>query len=165
MAAPPPEADDRLDWRGHGLSARARHVARAAAEALLADEDGAGHLVACPEKTLDRAVEALDRAVFRGSADVRRGFGVLSFALEWLPIFVIGAPSRMSQLSLGRRVHYLEALESSRIGLLAMLMVAFKVPLCIPAFEEPEELARTGFDRPSTTARRALPVLARDAAP
>ncbi len=45
-----------------------------------------------------------------------------------------------------------------------MLLVAFKVPLCIPAFEEGPELASTGFDRPSTTARRRLPQAPRDAA-
>jgi hypothetical protein len=36
--------------------------------------------------------------------------------------------------------------------------VSFKVPLALPAFEEPEELARTGFDRPSLVARRKLAV-------
>jgi hypothetical protein len=29
--------------------------------------------------------------------------------------------------------------------------------MCIPAFEEGEELALTGFDRPDTAARRRLP--------
>jgi hypothetical protein len=64
----------------------------------------------------------------------------------------------MSRLPLERRVAYLEALESSRVGLLAMLLVAFKVPLSIPAFEEGDELASTGFDRPTTASRRRLPV-------
>jgi hypothetical protein len=71
----------------------------------------------------------------------------------------------MSRLPLGRRVAYLEALEGSRIGLLSMLLLAFKVPLCIPAFEEGEELLSTGFDRATTATRRRLPALpARDAA-
>jgi hypothetical protein len=74
----------------------------------------------------------------------------------------------MSRLPLRARLAYLEALESSRVGLLSMLLVAFKVPLCIPAFEEGAELAMTGFDRASTAARRGSPgllAIARPAAP
>ena len=93
---------------------------------------------------------------------MRRGFFVLAIALELLPIFVIGSVSRMSRLSLEERVRYFDALESSRVGLLAMLFVAFKVPLCIPAFEEPPELHDTCFDRVDSVARRArLPIAPR----
>jgi hypothetical protein len=60
----------------------------------------------------------------------------------------------MSRLSLEKRLAYFEALEASRIGLISMLFVSFKVPLCIPAFEQEELLRTTGFDRPSTVARR-----------
>jgi hypothetical protein len=70
----------------------------------------------------------------------------------------------MSRLPLERRLAYLEALEASRIGWLSMLLVAVKVPLCIPAFEEGEELRSTGFDRESLSARRRLPVVAQDEA-
>ena len=35
-----------------------------------------------------------------------------------------------------RRVAYLGALEESRVGWFSMLFIAFKVPMCIPAFEE-----------------------------
>lgn len=62
----------------------------------------------------------------------------------------------MTSLSLADRVRYLSALEASRSGLLAMLFLAFKVPMGIVAFEEGDELRSTGFDRPSTTARRQL---------
>ena len=101
----------------------------------------------------------MDDALGRASSDLRRGFVLLSLLMEWLPLFLVGAPSRMSRLPLARRVAYLEALETSRFGLLAMLLVAFKVPLSIPAFEQGEELASTGFDRPDTVARRRLPTL------
>jgi hypothetical protein len=162
MALPEPqeEAEDPLDWPARGLSRRTRAVAVAFVEALLADEDEAGNLVPAGAELCDRAAEALDRATGRSSSDLRRGFGVLAFLLEWLPLFVIGAMSRMSRLSIEDRVAYLEALEAHRIGLLSMLFVAFKVPLSIPAFEEGEELLLTGFDRPTTVARRRLPVIA-----
>ena len=106
-----------------------------------------------------RGVAWLDDALGRSSPDLRRGFALLSLALEWLPIFVVGAPGRMSRLPLDRRVAYLEALETSRVGWLSMLLVAFKVPLAIAAFEEGEELASTGFDRPTLSSRRARPSL------
>jgi hypothetical protein len=82
---------------------------------------------------------------------------VLTFALEWLPLFVIGRASRMSRLPLPLRIAYLEALETSKFGWFPLLLVAFKVPLSFPAFEVGDELHETGFDRPSTTSRRRLP--------
>lgn len=139
-----------------GLSPRAERVAHAAAQALLADEDDDGALVAAPSETCDRAVVWLSRATGQASPAMRRGFGVLALLLQMLPLFVIGVPRRMTSLSLADRVRYLEALETSRFGLLSMLLLAFKVPMSIAAFEEGEELRSTGFDRPSTASRRAL---------
>lgn len=141
-----------------GLSNRARNVAHAASEALFAEEDKEGKIQPGSREVCERAVRGLDRSVALASSDVRRAFGLLTILLEWLPLFVIGAPHRMSRLPIDARVRYLEALESHRIGLFAMLLVAFKVPLAIPAFEEGEELALTGFDREHTAARRKLPV-------
>jgi hypothetical protein len=146
-----------LDWGRSGLGAWQRRIASAALEALLADEDDEGRLVPCSPTASARGVDWLDAALGAGSSDLRRGFVAVSILLEWLPLFVIGAPRRMSRLPLDRRVAYLEALESSRLGLFSMLLVAFKVPLCIPAFEEGPELASTGFDRPTVNARRRLP--------
>jgi hypothetical protein len=148
----------RLDWGRSGLSPWQRRVAVAVTEAVLADEGAGGDLVPGDAAACERAARWMDDALGRSSADLRRGFWVLSLLLEWLPPFLIRAPSRMSRLPLARRVAYLEALESSRVGLLSMLLVAFKVPLCIPAFEEGAELSATGFDRPGTASRRRLVV-------
>ncbi|WP_437309399.1 hypothetical protein [Sorangium sp. So ce388] len=150
---------DRLERPGRGLSPWARRVAWAAAEAMLCDEDERGELVPPGTGVCERAVAALDLSLGQASPETRRGFALLAACLELLPPFVIGAFGRMSRLPLGRRLAYLEALESSRVGLLAMLLLAFKVPLCIPAFEEGTELALTGLDRESTAARRRLPAL------
>ncbi len=138
---------DPLDWPARGFSARTRQVVFAAAEAILAHHDEQGDILPARREFAERGVDALNHPVGRGSAHVRPAFGVLSLILEWLPLFVIGAPSRMSRLPIAERVHYLERLEEHRIGLLAMLLIAFKVPLCIPAYEEPPELFETGFDR------------------
>lgn len=139
-----------------GLSPRAERVARAAIEAVLADEDAAGNLIAPPRATCDRAVEWLTSSAAFASGDLRRGLWVLTLLLQLLPIVILGAPCRMTSLSLADRIRYLEALETHRIGLFAMLAIAFKVPMCIAAFEEGEELASTGFDRPDTVTRRGL---------
>ena len=155
-----PDPTDRLDWPRHGLSPRALQVVRAATAAMLCDEDDQGRLQPARADICENAVGEFDHAVGRGSADLRRGYALLTFLLEWLPLFLIGAPSRMSRLPLDRRVAYLEALEASSVGLLVMLYVAFKVPLCIPAFEHEDELSQTGFDRPHTAARRRLATVA-----
>lgn len=152
------EEGDRLDWAGGGLSARGKRIAYAATEAFLADEDEEGGIVPGSRAACDRAVEAFDHAVGRGSRDLQRGYWVLCFAIQWLPLFIVGAPSRMTSLAIDERVRYLDALESHRIGLFAMLVIAFKVPLCIPAFEEGDELASTGFDRATTATPRKLRV-------
>lgn len=142
-------------WR-RGLSPRAERVARATIEAMLADEGPGGELVPPPRSTCDRAVEWLSRATGCSSGALRGGYGLLTMCLQLLPLFVIGVPRRMTSLSLSDRVRFLSALEASRFGLLTMLVVAFKVPMGIVAFEEGDELSSTGFDRPSTTARRQL---------
>ncbi|MDI1448821.1 hypothetical protein [Polyangium sp. 6x1] len=147
---------DRLDWPAQGLSPRARRVVFAYAEAMYADEDEQGAIVPASPAICERATSWLDHSVGRASGDLRRGFAVLTWLLEMMPLFVIGAFSRMSRLPIARRVGYLEALERSRFGLFAILLVAFKVPTSVAVFEEGEELASTGFDRPSTTARRQL---------
>jgi hypothetical protein len=146
-----------LDWKRSGLGAWQRRIASAALEAILADEDDHGRLVPGSPDACGRGVDWLDAALGAGSSDLRRGFVAITILLEWLPLVVLLAPGRMSRLPLGRRIAYLEALESSRLGLFSMLLVAFKVPLCIPAFEQGAELASTGFDRPSISARRRLP--------
>lgn len=151
------DAGAHLDWKRPGLAPWQRRIASAALEALLADEDDEGRLVPGSRQACARGVDWLDAALGAGSGDLRRGFVAISILLEWLPLVVVLTPGRMSRLPLDRRVTYLEALESSRLGLFSMLLVAFKVPLCIPAFEEGPELASTGFDRPSTSARRRLP--------
>lgn len=147
---------DRLDRSTRGLSPSGLRIARAFAEAMFADEDEDGTLVAASDDVCTRATDWLDRAVGAASTDIHRGLFVLVWVLELLPLFVTGAFSRMSRLPLQARIEYLEALERSRFGLLTMLLIAFKVPMTIAVFEEGAELASTGFDRPSLIANRRL---------
>ena len=81
---------------------------------------------------------------------------MIAWLIDWLPLFFIGTFSRASRLPLAKRLRYLERLEHARIGLLAALLVAFKIPLTIIAFEQAPELGVTGFDRESLAHRRVV---------
>lgn len=152
------------DWGRRALPAFCRPIARAVAEALLADEDERGTLVAPSDAALDHCVDTLDTWLGHASPELAKGFVALSLAMEALPLAVIGKPARCTRLALADRVHYLEALEGHRSGLFAMLAVAFKVPLCVPIFEQADGLAETGFDRPTLAHRRKLDVVASEPA-
>ncbi len=157
-ASPPlleTEREHRFDPKGPPFGVGTAKVLLKLAEALLADES-AGELTPAPETTCQRGVAWLEHSLCRASSTLRRGFPLLVFALEWLPLFVMGRFSRASRLSLADRVAYLEALEESRHGWLCMLLVAVKVPMSIAIFEEGDELRSTGFDRASLSARREL---------
>jgi len=96
----------------------------------------------------------MDLLIGAGSPDLRRGFRFLTWLIDWLPVLVIGAFSRASRLPLERRLAFLDALEHARIGLLTTLLIAFKLPLTMIAFETGPELHLTGFDRETTFSRR-----------
>lgn len=160
-----PHRPHRLDWGREGLGRRAQVVVARALEALLADQDAEGRLVPASRSKCEAAVHEFSLAIGAGSAEIRRGFGLMVLVLEWLPLLLVGRASRMSRLSLAERIGYLEALERSRFGLLAMLFVAFKIPLCLIAFEEPGLLGETGFDRPDLVTRRRLVTLPTAAEP
>ncbi|HEU4412070.1 MAG TPA: hypothetical protein VFS43_42910 [Polyangiaceae bacterium] len=138
--------------------------ARAVVEALLADRDARGALVAPPAAECDRLVGEFALWVASGSNNVLTGFRLFFVLLEILPPFVVGRLAPMTRLSLAERVAYFEALEGSRLGLLASLFVAVKLPLCALAYEGGDSLSLTGFDRTGIAVRR-LPVAGAGATP
>jgi hypothetical protein len=152
------------DWDRRAFSPKRRRTIAALVEALFSDEDERGLVPASPE-LVTRVTDEFDLLVGAGSIDLRRGYRVFLWLIEWLPIFILGVFSRASRLSLGRRLAYLQRLEHAKIPHLATLLVAFKLPLTILAFEQGPELRSTGFDRESLSAprapRRSLKVSAR----
>jgi hypothetical protein len=145
------------DWHRPGLSLASRGVAFAAIEALLSDRAVDGELEPPDAAWVERVVADYDQAVGATSRQVRVGTRVLLWLLEWLPPVVTRVRSRMSRLPLGERVRYLDALEHHGHALFTMLLIATKVPMLMSAFERDEPLRSTGFDRPTTFARRRLP--------
>ncbi|MBM4373832.1 MAG: hypothetical protein FJ095_02015 [Deltaproteobacteria bacterium] len=144
------------DWERLGLSDSGRRAASAAIEAMLTDH--AGELAPPAADWVERVVRAYDLSIGACSLQVRLGVRVLVALLEWLPLIVLGEASRMSRLSLERRIAYLEALEAHPFAPLTMLLVATKVPMLVPAFESGEALRLTGYDRETTASRRKLPL-------
>jgi hypothetical protein len=153
------------DWGRRAFGpARKRSIA-ALAEALFSSETPEG-LAPAPAALAERVADEFDLLVGAGSSDLRRGFRLLAFLVEWLPIFVLGEASRASRLSLARRLAYLHRLEHAKIALVATLFVAFKLPLTMIAFEVGDELGSTGFDRAtiSTVRLARKPTVIADAA-
>jgi hypothetical protein len=148
--------DDRDPAPPRWPAGRRRRV-RAVVEALLAERGEGGALVAPPAAECDRLVGEFVVWVAAGSANVLTGFRLFFWLLEALPPFVVGRLAPMTRLPLAERVAYLEALEGARLGLLASLLVAVKLPLYALAYEGGEALTLTGFDRHTIAARR-LPV-------
>jgi hypothetical protein len=141
------------DWGRRAFSPKRRRSIAAIAEALFSDEDERG-IVPAPRELVDRVADEFDLLIGAGSADLGRGFRILAWLIEWLPIVVMGVLSRASRLPLARRLAYLQRLEQAKIALLATLLIAFKLPLTMLAFELDPELRLTGFDRPTMSARR-----------
>src|SRR4051812_33483080 len=147
--------DDR-DWGRRALSRAQKRSIGALAEAMLSTEDEEGLRPARPA-LVARAIDELDLLVGAGSSDLHRGYGILSWLIEWLPLVIIGAFSRASRLPLARRLAYLEALDRSRLPLVPTLLMSVKLPITMLAFELEPELALTGYDRSTLSSRRVLP--------
>jgi hypothetical protein len=146
---------DSRDWGRRFLSDARRQTIVAIAEALFSTEDEKG-LLPAPRDLCERITDEFDLLIGAGSGDLRRGYRLFSWLLEWLPVFFVGTFSRASRLLLARRLAYLDRLEHATIGLLAALLVAFKLPLTIIAFEQAPELHVTGFDRETLATPRAF---------
>jgi hypothetical protein len=137
------------------FSAKRLRSLSAIVEALLSQDTEAGLVPPSPELT-HRVVDELDVWIGAGSPDLGRGYRILSWLIEWLPIVVIGAVARASGLSLARRLAYLEKLERARFVFFAPLVAAFKVPITMLAFELDPELHSTGFDRAMVSTPRTV---------
>jgi hypothetical protein len=134
------------DWGRRAFGPAGRRTIAAFAEAMFSDENETG-LVPAPASLTDRVAEEFDLLIGAGSSDLRRGFALLAFFVEWLPVVILGELSRASRLPLARRLAYLHRL-------FATLFIAFKLPLTMIVFELAPELGATGFDRPTISAQR-----------
>jgi hypothetical protein len=152
------------DWGRRAFGPARRRAIASLAEAMFSDENEAG-LVPAPAALAERVADEFDLLVGAGSSDLRRGFTLLAFLVEWFPIFVLGEISRASRLPLARRLAYLHQLEHAKFALVATLFVAFKLPLTMIAYELGPELVATGYDRTTISTARLVRKLDRAAEP
>lgn len=146
------------DWGRPGLTRRARAVARATAEAALADRSSDANALVAPDGAwLDRIVDEYDAALGQASRPIRMGVNALLVAFDYFAVPLCGRLAPMRRRSMAERLDYLERVENHAVGAVTMAWIAIKVPLLVSAFEEGEPLAATGYDRPSTASRR-LPI-------
>ena len=150
------ESANSLDWGRRVFSPARLRTIHALVEALFSSEDDQGRLVPARGELADRVTDEFDLLIGAGSTDLRRGFVLLTWLIEWLPLFFLGVFSRASRLPIARRLAYLDRLEHAKIGLVATLLVGFKIPLTILAFEQGPELRLTGFDRETLSTRRLV---------
>ncbi len=137
-----------------GLWPSSRRVVRAFCEALLCDADARGRLMSPSAALVDDVVMRFDEQLGAGSSDLRRGINLLCGLMDRMPPVIIGSISRMTELTLSERVALLEAMENARVGLVATMVVALKIPLSMHAYEQGELLAMTGCTRSSLTEPR-----------
>lgn len=142
-----------------GLDRESRFIVRAFCEALLSDEDGRGRVLAPRAEVVNRVIDEYDVLIGAGSLTMRTGIKGLLRVLNRLPALVLGEFLRMTDLTLPERVVFLEALENSRVGLMATAVIAIKIPLTMLAYEQGEGLELMGFDRPTIqTPRGGVPI-------
>lgn len=144
-----------LDHNRSGLTDFGKAVCISVTEALLADEVD-GRLVPGEREIVERAVQKLDLWLGTGSLQLQNGFLALCGAMQAAPLLTLRKAKPFTRLALADRLHVLEKLEEHEIGLLTMLLTAFKVPLVTAAFEDGPLLKETGFDRPDLIVPRTL---------
>lgn len=126
-------------------------------EAMLTDVDDEGALVP-PTPTVTQLVVEDMSDWLTHSETMPLAFKALIALMALFPLFFVHKLSTAAGLGLQDRIEYFERFERTNIGLLSMAFIAMKVPLVIAAYEVPENLRVTGFDR-SFTERRKLPVI------
>jgi hypothetical protein len=149
----------RRDWGRRAFSPARKRALASLVEAMFSDENEDG-ISPAEASFVERVVEEFDLLVGAGSSDLRRGFGLLAFLVDWLPLLILREFSRASRLPLARRLAYLRGLEHAKIALLATLFVAFKLPLTMIAYEMSPALGLTGFDRLTISTPRKVRKLA-----
>lgn len=116
-------------------------VLRALGEAMFAPEGDA-----TPER-LDAFVQEMDRFVSYASKTLRFGLVMMVGVVRWSPFF-FGKLRTFEELTVDERIHHLEALESSKIAQLPLLVVAFKTVGSMLFYEEEAELRALGYPGP-----------------
>lgn len=120
------------------LSTRHLALARAISSALF-DDGEAG----VPEERLSWVARELEAQFLSMGTQTRLAFRAAFWVVQFLPLLWGMRLRRFVRLSLPDRIGFLSWLETSRLGLILVLL---KTVLGTVYFEHPDALARTGYD-------------------
>jgi hypothetical protein len=141
-AAPPLPVTHVRDYARRTFARRHLQVIAAFAEALFDDP-------AAPFEPgqLEALAANCDQFVSPASKTLRFGLRTILDVLRWLPLLVIGRFATFEELPLPDRVKMLGRMERARPPL-PLMLVAYKTILAMLFFEDPRELAATGYPGP-----------------
>lgn len=137
--APQAAEHDVVNREGNPLSDGSLRAARAVAEALFSDEQGA------PDPgRVDWVVDDFGRFFAAGPPRARSVMRLCLFALTWVAPFFAGRPGTpLASLSREERMHALDRMEASLFGPAAL---APKAILCMLWLEHPDTQRETGTE-------------------
>ena len=119
------------------LSPRQLAIVRAVAATLF--DDGGG----VPDERIAFTLRGLRAYLERAGLQTRMAFRAALLVVQFAPLLLLGRLHRFVRLAPAERARCLLRLETSRLGLVLVLL---KTTLCLHYFEHPEVLARTGYD-------------------
>jgi hypothetical protein len=137
------ETADARDFRRTVFGPRSRPLVFAIAVALMTDP---AHPEASSAARFEWVVDEADDYIGHASKQLATGLMLALWALEWLPIVIVGRFARASSLSPADRVAYFARLEAHPIALFSLLVVAWKTILTILWFEHPDNAPVLGDD-------------------
>jgi hypothetical protein len=141
-AAPPLPVTHVRDYTRRTFAPRHLRVVETFAEALFHDPGAPFE----PGQLEALAVNC-DQFVSPASKTLRFGLRAILDVVRWLPLLVIGKLATFEELSLADRMRMLERMDRARPPL-PLMLVAYKTILAMLFFEDPKELAATGYPGP-----------------
>jgi hypothetical protein len=141
-AASPAPVTHVRDYARATFAPRHLRMIEAFAEALFHDQ-------AAPfaEGQLAGLAEECDRFVSPASKTLRFGLKAILDVMRFLPLLLLGRFSTFDELPLADRIHMLEKMDRGAPPL-PLMVVSYKTMLAMLFFENPKELAATGYPGP-----------------
>ena len=127
------------DFTRRAFSDGHRVVLRALAEALFSEDADV------PAARLDSFVVDVDGFVSPASRTLRFGLVMMLRFIQLSPMLLFFSFSRFENLDVARRVELLGRIDRSRVGLVSLVLVAYRTIMTMVFYEDPHELALLGY--------------------
>jgi hypothetical protein len=127
------------DFRRTTFGASDRVVLVALAEAMFSEDGDVAR------EKLESFVWKVDALVSTASRESRAGLRFMLWFIRWSPILLFFSLSTFEGLTVDRRVAVLDRMDRSRVGLIALMLVAYRTLLTMVFYEDPEELKLLGY--------------------